>query len=140
MYHYTESGLRNVWLRDGYRVLETPYGAAVQISNVEGLHQAIADHLLKQPFLSGREFRFLRGELDMTQEQLGVYLGVSAQRVGQIEKSRRVLRKADVWIRALYRNLPALEITTVLDDVAPERFVQHFHITRAENWLGRMTA
>lgn len=140
MYEYTESGLRNVVLTSGYKIIETPYGQAVSISNLDGLHKAIAEHLIQQPFLSGREFRFLRIEMDMTQERLGLYLGVSAQRIGQIEKSARVPRKSDVWIRALYQNLPALEIAHVMDNVAPERFVQHFHITRAENWRSQVAA
>lgn len=29
MHHYTESGLQNVWLENGYHVRKTPYGDAV---------------------------------------------------------------------------------------------------------------
>ena len=30
-YHYTESGLRNVWLENGYTVRQTPYGETIAI-------------------------------------------------------------------------------------------------------------
>lgn len=136
MYHYTESGLRNVYLQNGYTETETPYGKAIQVQDLEGLHRAIAEGLIQQPFLSGREFRFLRGELGMTQREIGEYLGVSAQSVALWEKTPRVARKADQMIRAIYQNVPARQIRDVLDDVAPERFVQHFHLTR-HNWRSR---
>lgn len=29
MFHYTDGGLRNVWLVNGYEIKETPYGQAV---------------------------------------------------------------------------------------------------------------
>ena len=137
MYHYTECGLRNVVLRDGYKEIETPYGTAVQIDNIEGLHQAISLHLIQQPFLSGREFRFLRIEMDMTQRDIGLYFGVGAQAVALWEKTAHVPRKADQMIRALYKDIPARQIANVLDEVAPERFVQHFHITDRDNWRGQ---
>ena len=134
MYHYTESGLLNVYLRNGYEEIDTPYGKAVHISNIDGLHKIIADMLIEQPFLSGREFKFLRTEMDMTQNELGQYLGVSAQRIGQIEGQSRVPARADGMIRAVYRNVPTRQIPEVMRDTRPERFVEHFHITRAENW------
>jgi DNA-binding transcriptional regulator YiaG len=139
MYHYTESGLRNVYLSNGYEEVETDYGVATRIINAEGLHTAIASQLIVQPFLSGREFRFLRVQMDMTQRQVGEYLGVGPQSVAMWEKAGRVPRKADQMIRALYRNIPTKEIAHVLDDVAPERFAQHFHLTR-RNWRNRIAS
>jgi DNA-binding XRE family transcriptional regulator len=125
MYHYTESGLQN-----GYKEIDTPYGKAISIDNMDGLHQVIAQGLLEQPFLSGREFRFLRVELGMTQREIGEFIGVTAQSVALYEKSPRVQKRADQMIRAIYKNVPAREICEVLDNVAPERFVQHFHLRR----------
>ena len=29
MYHYTDGGLRNVWLANGYEIKKTPYGEGV---------------------------------------------------------------------------------------------------------------
>lgn len=134
MYHYTESGLLNVWLTNGYQEIDTPYGKAVHIENVEALHIAIADMLIEQPFLSGREFKFLRTLMDMTQKDIGEFLGVSAQSVALWEKKSRVSRKEDQMIRAIYQNVPTRQIPDVMEDVRPERFVQHFHITGKEQW------
>jgi DNA-binding XRE family transcriptional regulator len=130
MYHYTESGLQNVYLQNGYKEIDTPYGKAISIDKMDGLHQVIAQGLLEQPFLSGREFRFLRVELGMTQREIGEFIGVSAQSVALYEKSARVQKRADQMIRAIYKNVPARQIREVLDNVAPERFVQHFRLRR----------
>ena len=66
MYHYTECGLPDVTLKNGYEVKETSYGEAVSIHNLEGLHRAIGMHLATEtPALTGNEIRFLRKELDL---------------------------------------------------------------------------
>jgi transcriptional regulator with XRE-family HTH domain len=66
----------------------------------------------------------------MTQREIGEFIGVSAQSVALYEKSARVQKRADQMIRAIYKNVPAREIREVLDNVAPERFVQHFYLRR----------
>lgn len=104
MYHYTECGLNNVWLANGYDEHETPYGAAVSIADVDGLHRAIALHLIKyKPRLSGGEFRFLRKELDLSQAALARVLGNDAQSVARWEKNGRPPKMAERFLRALYR-------------------------------------
>ena len=133
MYHYTESGLLNVWLAGGYTEIETAYGNSVTIDNIEGLHEAIAESLMEQPFLSGREFRFLRVELSLTQREFGDYLGVGPQSVAQWEKSAHVLAKADQMIRALYQNVPARDIVAILQDAEEERFDPVFRLI-AQQW------
>eukprot|EP01032_Pedospumella_encystans_P022930 gene22930-biopygen18703 len=47
MYHYTDGGLQNVRLVNGYRVQKTPYGQAVAIDDLEGLTQTICTALTK---------------------------------------------------------------------------------------------
>jgi hypothetical protein len=37
MYHYTETGLQNVWLANGYNVRKTSDGDAISIENADGL-------------------------------------------------------------------------------------------------------
>ncbi len=102
-YHYRESGLKNIWLRNGYRMVDTPYGEAVEIEKVEQLHRAIARAVIARPRLSGREFRFLRTEMNLSQEALARMLGNSAQSVALWEKGRGAPKWADRLIRALYR-------------------------------------
>ena len=37
MYHYTDGGLRNVWLANGYAIKKTPFGEGVAFHNLDGL-------------------------------------------------------------------------------------------------------
>ena len=61
-YHYTESGLTNVWLANGYTVRKTKYGEGVSIQDADGLHRALARVLSNKARLTGTEVRFLRKE------------------------------------------------------------------------------
>jgi len=58
MYHYTECGLDNVWLANGYR----QRGDAVSIENSEGLHEAILHLLAKWVKYSAEPFVFTKGQ------------------------------------------------------------------------------
>ncbi|MBU0656550.1 MAG: hypothetical protein KJ914_15615 [Gammaproteobacteria bacterium] len=44
--HYQSCGLANVWLCNGFENKQTPYGEAVSIADVEGLHKAIGLFIL----------------------------------------------------------------------------------------------
>jgi putative transcriptional regulator len=71
-YHYTESGLDNIYLVGGVAHHKTPYGEGVSIVNTEGLHKAIGLWLIDLPKpLIGTELRFLRLEMELTQGDLG---------------------------------------------------------------------
>lgn len=103
MYHYVESGLTNVWLRNGFVVKETAYGEAVAITDVKGLHDVIGKSVAEKPAaLSGPEFRFLRKELGLSQDSLGEIMGVSSQSVANWEKSGKVPMVNDRYLRGLY--------------------------------------
>lgn len=101
-YHYTESGLRNIWLLSGYDVVETSYGPGIAIHDVAGLHRAIGEELAKKSRITGAELRFLRKEMDMSQRALGQLLGVTDQAVAKWEKTGRTPRTADRMIRLIY--------------------------------------
>jgi putative transcriptional regulator len=105
MYHYKSCGLDNVFLKNGFVIKQTPYGQAVAIEDVEGLHLAIASDLLRQKTpLTGAQFRFLRKEQDLTQAEMAAILGVGEQTVAAWEKlkSGQVQRLADIAMRAYY--------------------------------------
>jgi DNA-binding transcriptional regulator YiaG len=103
-YHYPQCGLDDVFLLNGYARHQTPYGDGVTVENVEGLHEAIAQHLcLNKAFLNGKEFRFLRKLLDLTQAELGVALGCDVQSVARWEKGKTDINgAADKLLRLLY--------------------------------------
>jgi putative transcriptional regulator len=105
-YHqYTECGLDDVYLVNGFTVVESPRGSAIQIENVEGLHRIIGLILVNEKkALSGKEVRFLRHELSLTQQSLGAILGVDAQTIARWEKGEtdRVTPAADRLLRLIY--------------------------------------
>jgi DNA-binding transcriptional regulator YiaG len=86
-YHYLESGLDNVFLMGGFQFDHGPSGRTVAIQDIEGLHQAIARALIgKRQRLTGKEFRFLRTELLLSQAALAHALGVRELTVARWEK------------------------------------------------------
>jgi len=103
-YHYTQAGLDNVWLVNGFEVVEAPYGKGIAIENVKGLHQAIGIALTEKPrSLTGQEFRFLRKELELSQNRLGELMGKTSQTIANWEKSDEVPETAGLLIRHIYK-------------------------------------
>jgi len=104
-YQYTDSGLDNVYLENGYTIHQTPYGEGVSIEDTDGLHQAIGQWLVSLPKpLTGAECRFLRLEMGMTQRDLAASLGLEEQAVRRWEKNRdgHFNGAADRLLRVLY--------------------------------------
>ena len=92
--HYTSCGLDNVYLLNGYSVVKTRRGIVTRIEDPQGLHVAIGACLVRQKKgLTGKELRFLRHELGLSQPALATLLGESAQSVARREKNRRGLKK-----------------------------------------------
>lgn len=102
MYHYTESGLQNVWLVNGYKRHKTPYGPGVSVHDVEGLHESIARAIAMKPWMTGAELRFLRKEMGLSQAALAVLVGTSEQNVSLWERRGRIPKTEDRLIRLIY--------------------------------------
>lgn len=102
MYHYTESGLQNVWLNNGYKVKKTTSGKAVAIVDADGLHQAIGRAIACKAYMTGAELRFLRKELDLSQSRFGKLVGASEESVSLWERRGRVPKSASRLIQAVY--------------------------------------
>ncbi len=89
-YHYKECGLDNIFLTSGVEVISTPRGEAINISDIRGLHRVIGQMLVRERRdLNGKEFRFLRHEMNLTQKDLAGILHVDVQRVARWEKKAR---------------------------------------------------
>jgi putative transcriptional regulator len=141
-YHYTQCGLDDVYLLNGYKRYQTPYGSGETVENVEGLHKAIAEYIcLHKAMLNGKEIRFLRKLLDLTQAELGVWLGCDQQSVARWEKGKTERNgAADKLIRLLYLasdwgDIDATELIkkmAALDSKIAER--QVFELTAKEKW------
>jgi putative transcriptional regulator len=89
--HYTACGLDNVYLASGYQVREIGGERYVSVRDVEELHAAIAAQVIRRKFLRGKEIRFLRKHLDLTQRELGEWLDVTDQSVARYEKDQSPL-------------------------------------------------
>lgn len=104
MYHYTDGGLRNVWLANGYQIKKTPFGDAVAIHDADGLAKSICLALTGKPgLLTGTEFRYIRqGGMALSQPALGKMMGIDGQSIARWEKNGKVPRWADKLVRLLY--------------------------------------
>jgi putative transcriptional regulator len=103
-FHYTGCGLEYIYLLSGYEVEDTPYGESVTIQDLDGLREAIGVYLVKQKkLLDGKELRFLRVQMDLTQSELARLFGYDAQQVARWEKgTSKISGPADRLIRVLY--------------------------------------
>lgn len=104
-YQYLGCGLDNVFLVGGVREITTPRGKSVHIENLESLHRAIGLWLVhEKKNLSGKEFRFLRHEINLTQQYLAALLNTDVQNVGRWERGDgdKVPGPAQAVIRLLY--------------------------------------
>lgn len=106
MYHYTMCGLDNVWLENGYTIHDTKYGSGVSIDHADELDRLIAMELVKKKGpLCGKELRFLRISLGLSQEGLSKLVGVKEQTVSLWERRKEdqaVPTHADAFVRMLY--------------------------------------
>jgi putative transcriptional regulator len=102
MYHYTESGLQNVWLTNGYDICEVDGERAVSISDVDELHEVIGRSVAAKFNLNASEIRFLRKELGLSQKRLADLLGSTEQTVSLWERRGRIPKGYDRLIRLLY--------------------------------------
>lgn len=103
-YHYTECGLEDVYLVNGYEIRHMDGEEGVAVKHVDALHQAIGVALVtEKKILSGKELRFLRNEMDLTQAELGQLMGLTDQSVARWEKDQyEIPNAADSLLRALY--------------------------------------
>lgn len=89
MYQYKECGLNNIYLVNGFIERVTPRGYSTAIDNVEGLHRAIGEWLARdKKVLDGREARFLRLEMGLSQVALAALLGKDEQSIARWEKKQ----------------------------------------------------
>jgi DNA-binding transcriptional regulator YiaG len=112
---------------NGYAIKQTPYGKAVSIQDVEGLHKVIGSIIARRPKLTGPELRFLRKEMGMSQKGLADFVGASehtvslwerrgtipkvAQRLIKLAFLETVSKDGNVKIKEMIERLNALDAT-----------------------------
>ncbi len=102
--HYTDCGLDNIYLKNGFSWENDEEDRYLTVSDIDGLHRAIGLHIvLARKAPSGKEMRFLRNELSMSQADLARTLGVSDQSVARWEKGQSEANGAAVLgLRFIY--------------------------------------
>lgn len=103
-YHYLECGLDDVYLANGFKWHETARGTSIAIKDIDTLHRVIGEHLCRdKKELSGKEFRFLRREMLMSQALLADLFNVKEQTVHRWETGKSPVPKAsESLIRLMY--------------------------------------
>ncbi len=94
-FHYTASGLPDVWLLNGFHREDTPDGPAVRIEDADGLHNALARAIVtaKKP-LTPAELRYVRKLLGLSQAAVARLLGITDQTVARWEKAETAVDSA----------------------------------------------
>lgn len=104
-YHYTECGLDNIYLVNGFDIIKTDSGDdEIFIHDIHGLHKAIGMILIsKHGLLSGKEIKFIRSTLDLSQKALAKILGCSYQTILLWEKNKVTISKtADHFLKTIF--------------------------------------
>jgi len=102
---YADSGLDDVWLFGGVEHHQTPHGPATSIRDIDELHAAIARSIscFRCGHMNGKEFRFLRVELDLSQAALGRLLRATEQQIHRWETGKtRIPGPAQVALCGYY--------------------------------------
>jgi transcriptional regulator with XRE-family HTH domain len=102
-YHYTESGLKNVFIEGIVPVIDEEGDEVIEIRFIAALHAEIARGIITQKgTISGEELRFLRTEMGFTQAELASHVSLDAQTIGRWERSEKPVNPtAETVIRAL---------------------------------------
>lgn len=110
-YHYTECGLDDVFLMNGFEWSVSPRGKTIAIKDIDALNRAIGEHLSRyKKDLGGKEMRFLRREMLMSQATLAHLLKVSEQTIHRWETGKSAFPKAaEALIRRLYLEHASVE-------------------------------
>lgn len=104
-YHYTESGLDNIYLINiELRVCEACGEATPRIPRINQLHETIAKALALKPYpLNGAEVRFLRKQLGLKAKEFAANLRVDVSTYSRWENGdQQIGEQSDALIRLLY--------------------------------------
>lgn len=119
-YRYKASGLDNVILESVDFVHDDAGERVVSIPNIEGLHRAIAEAVVQKPSaLTGREWRFLRTEMELTQAQLAEIMKREALTISRWERAETDIEPmADTLLRLLVIERLKLDLDLSVEQVS----------------------
>jgi putative transcriptional regulator len=124
-YHYTECGLANIFLVNGFEITKTSDDEELFIHDIHGLHKAISKTLIfKKGLLEGNEIKFIRGILDLSQNKLAALIGCRYQQILLWEKNKNKLSKsADRLLKIylytyLHKEVDNSEVFDLINEIA----------------------
>jgi len=123
-YHYIECGLDNVYINGLSPIVDDDGDEVIQIPFIAALHAEVARGIImSKGAISGKELRFLRTEMGMTQAQLAEKVDVDGQTVGRWERGETPTNStAELVIRRI-----AGERLVDAFDESMERLVDRVH-------------
>ena len=146
-YHYVECGLDGIYLVNGFKRFESARGTSIAIEDIDTLHRAIGEHLCrKKKDLNGKEFRFLRREILMSQATLAELLDMTEQTVHRWETGKTPMPKAaETLIRLLYTDRvhsvrDRLKRIADLEDEIDHRQEMNFRLTMGKEACWKFAA
>jgi DNA-binding transcriptional regulator YiaG len=84
--------LAGIYLHNGYEAVEHDGEKYVSIKDTLGLNRCIGEHIVyTRKELTAEEIKFLRKTMDMTQSELGQWMGYSSQQVARWEKAQAAI-------------------------------------------------
>ncbi len=87
VYQYMESGLENVFIEGVSFVTDDAGETCITVPNINGLHKAISTGIVRQKAgMTGREMRFLRTEIGLTQAELAIIVHREALAISRWER------------------------------------------------------
>ena len=119
-FHYTECGLDNVFIEGTNMVHDHAGEATITVSAIGLLHQVIAEGVVNMPSkMSGKELRFLRTEMGLTQERLANILKVTLLTVSRWERAETQIKDtAEMLIRLMAIERLELDVHMSVDEVS----------------------
>lgn len=118
-YRYTECGLDNVLIHGIGPVLDDEGDEVITIENVNGLHKSIACAIVKRKgLITGKELRFLRTEMGLTQAELAQRVHKDTQTVGRWERGEKLIdQNAETLIRLMAAEKLHLQLQTEVSEL-----------------------
>lgn len=115
IYHYIESGLDNIYLKDicVYRCKCGEFFPSIH--NIIDLHTIIGQRIInKSSALNGKEITFLRKNVGLNAKIFAEYVGIDKSTLSRWENNQQKLAKTnDRLIRLIYASLKGLSINNI---------------------------
>jgi putative transcriptional regulator len=137
LYHYVECGLTNIYLQNGFKLDREKN---LFIEDINNLHKIIGLSIVKKRMkLNGREIRFIRHMMDLSQRALGQLIGVGHQNILRWESGKfKITQSAERVLRIIFfefldEKSRAKDLIDELSDLDNQRDNEKIKLFRTRN-------